>query len=679
MTKKSPSSKSFPSAFSKTLLSYRDKHKAQAPTLQTYEGAAAYSFQQDHPWIQLVFTMGSALFTDGFYETKAEQILRFADLLLSSAKVDPRFAWQYAAWIRDPRGGKGNRIQGTLALAVLDGLLDPSGLTRPYVAYVLQYRPDDALTFFRHFQVLRLGKPSKEALLGMADALCTFDEYSLMKYAAQSEELRLADLLSILRPQLESLGKRASLALSVASYLRATSRNRRQASILAGLPLTAKRKELFSLPKEAVKRPGFAELLGEARVTWEQAFSHFGYDHALGVDIAANQAERRSLRSKLFPADFSRSRRSAKARPPQASSAQPKQAFGLSKGQVQQHNRCLWSALLATPGLLPDLAFLRNLRNLHDCGFSDRDLIEMIQKRKFSALWPHQIYAAFQQEPQLEPLWSAVFRTITAKLPSGRHLGIGDASGSMSVAIGGLKGSLQAVDLAFCFVGLMSETSGLGASFSDNSWFGSVSSYLSIGVRPEGEGGLLFSTRPAIRAGMGGTQVFGAVIELIAWLHAHPEIAPPEVLWFFSDMQFHPSSGALRQLPSPLRATAERLGLSLEDKPPLESALALYRSAVGPVHVVLWNLAAYAPIPVPADIPGVLLLSGFDAQNFAFVERWRKDPSCSFQTAAESQEIIFETIRSYRPEEGDLFGGSAPKPPQGNGVPLTPGSSSEPS
>lgn len=596
---------------------------ARLPSLRTYEGAPAFSYEVDHPLIALVFTMGSAMFTDGFYQTQGEEIVRFASLLLGAHKAEPRFPWQYAAWIRDPKGGKGNRIQGTLAIALLDSLLDPSDFTRPYVRDILSHRPDDAIAFFAHFQALGLGKPSSEAQKGMAEALCRFDEYSFMKYARQQEDLRLVDILSFLRPHLAELKKRAELVLAVGAYLRASSRKRREASILRPLPLTACRKELFALPKEAVGKRDFSRLLEESRVTWEQALSHFGYDHALGVGKEARRSGEEGESAR---------RRSRGAMPE----------------EIRSHNRRLWSSLLSIPGLLPDLAFLRNLRNMHESGFSEGALIERIKERKFSALWPHQVYSAFQKEPSLEPLWTAAFRKMSEKLPSGRHLGIGDASGSMSAKVGGAKGSLKAVDLAFCFVGLMSETSGLGASFSDNSWFSySEAKYLSIGERKAEESALAFSARPDIRAGMGGTQVFGAVIELIAWLADKPSIQPPDVLWFFSDMQFHPAAGTLEILPPALVAKIQRLGVSFSDKPPMAAALDLYRRLIGPVDVVLWNLAAYSPIPVPSDIPGVLLLSGFDTKNFDFVERWRKDPKCSFLTAAESQEIILETIRSY--------------------------------
>lgn len=159
---------------------------------------------------------------------------------------------------------------------------------------------------------------------------------------------------------------------------------------------------------------------------------------------------------------------------------------------------------------------------------------------------------------------------------------------------------------------------------------------------------LAFSRKPELQAGMGGTQVFGAVLELIAWLKRNDSVTPPDCLWFFSDMQFHPAEGAVDTLPAPLLKEARALGLG-QGRPPLELALDLYRKHFGPVDVVLWNLAAYAPIPVPSDMKGVLLVSGFDANTFRYVETWRQggDLPTEEGTVEESQEVILEAIRRY--------------------------------
>ena len=50
----------------------------------THEGAAAYDYSKSDPLTHLTFTMGSALFTDGFYETEQKQVRSFAKALMAA-------------------------------------------------------------------------------------------------------------------------------------------------------------------------------------------------------------------------------------------------------------------------------------------------------------------------------------------------------------------------------------------------------------------------------------------------------------------------------------------------------------------------------------------------------------------------------------------------------------------
>jgi hypothetical protein len=171
-------------------------------------------------------------------------------------------------------------------------------------------------------------------------------------------------------------------------------------------------------------------------------------------------------------------------------------------------------------------------------------------------------------------------------------------------------------------------------------------SYLSLVQRKDGDSPLAFSDRADLRRGWGGTQVFGAVMELLTWLKRHDHVRPPDCLWFFSDMQFHPAAGGTDAVPRKLLREAKKRGLGT-NVPPLELALNLYRSMFGPVDVVLWNLAAYAPVPVPADMEGVLLVSGFDANTLDHVAAWRRDGRVGEGQVVDNQDVILETIRSY--------------------------------
>ncbi len=582
-------------------LSIQSLRRLFKPT-RTYEGAAAYDYSEDHALIHLCFSMGSALFSDGFYESEREQVRRYTQALLKAAEVEPKFPWQYAAWMRDIRRGKGNRIQGSLAPALLDSFLGETPFTERYTYLCLSQRADDVTAFLRHYERLDLGRPSPAARRGMAQALASYDEYQLMKYAQPREQVRLCDVILFLRSELEALGDDGALALAVGQYLHAPTRLR--AERLRGLPMTQARRELWRQEPHYALGEEFPRHVQRARVTWEQLYSHF-------------------------------------ASKPQES----------EKHSVQRRDRRLnlrlWRVLLAERGLLGDLALLRNLRNMNQAGLGEAELIAEIKKRHFRGIWPQQVYAGFMTEASLERSFNAIFKKMIAQLPPGRHLGLGDASGSMMVPVGGAKGTLKAMDLAFCFVGLMSETSGLGASFSDDgfkSWSGGR--YLAIAKRSGAESALSFSRRSDVRKGMGGTQVAGAVIELILWLKKHPEIEPPDCLWFFSDMQFHPAAG---QLPSNLHKglRSEQLKMGAKE-PPLEAALKLYRHCFGAVDVVLWNLAAYSPVPVPSEMEGILLVSGFDANTFRSVAAWREGKELKeSQALSENQGLILELIRSF--------------------------------
>lgn len=564
----------------------------------TKEGASAYTYKSSQPLIHLTFTLGSALFTDGFYHSQEAEVRRLAEALLGAHKIDPRFPWQYGAWMRDPKRGKGNRIQGSLVPALLDSILDEGEYNEDYVALCLSHRVDDVMAFVEHYRNLGLGEPSGAARRGMARALASFDEYQLLKYTGKKRQVRLCDAVYMVQEELQALGGQGDLALQVGKYLHAPTRLRREH--LGGLPLAAARVELFQQPKSYAKDPRFKDHVAGARVSWEQVVGHFGTN----------------IKNDTKEADKAASR-----------------------------NQAVWKALLETPGLMPDMALMRNLRNLHEAGFAQKDLMRAIGDRKFRGVWPHQVYAGYRAVPEMEPAFSKVLSNLVGCLPSGRHLGIGDASGSMSVKVGGLKGSTTAMDVAFCLVGLMSETSGVGASFSDSTWGGGEGIYMA--KRTPGEGPLAFSQRPELFRGWGGTQVFGAIMDLIRWLKKNKDVAPPECLWFFSDMQFHPAGGASAKVPEELQAEAKALGLG-SNVPPLELAVKLYRKVLGPVDVVLWNLAAYAPVPVPATMDNVLLVSGFDANTFKHVEAWREGKTPGGSTSVEvAQEVVLDTVRTF--------------------------------
>src|SRR5690348_15683820 len=96
--------------------------QAEIPGLiRTAEGATA--FEINDPMVKLVFTYGSFIpGAETFYGTPDEAMQAFISAVEEAAKLHPELVMQYAAWLRDPRLGKGNRSQSPWVLAVLAGL-----------------------------------------------------------------------------------------------------------------------------------------------------------------------------------------------------------------------------------------------------------------------------------------------------------------------------------------------------------------------------------------------------------------------------------------------------------------------------------------------------------------------------------------------------------------------------
>ncbi len=545
----------------------------------THEGAAAFDLSETDPLMHLVFTKGAALLEDSFYRTQVEELRAYAAALLAAERHERGFGWKFAAYMRDPKLGKGNRIQGSVAPAIL-AAADPAGpFTEEYTFRCLRHRADDVALFAAHFSNLGLGDVPDAARRGMARALGEMDAYQLLKYARRQfpllrrrangkrASLRLVDAMGIAKAHLDAR------TLKLYQYLHAPTRE--HTGKAKGLELLEARRAFF-------QGSGTVEDFVKGRLTPEQALSFLG-----------------------------------------------------SKADT-------WRRVLDVPGLLPDLAFKGYVRAMYRAGIPLDTLVAMARERRFAGLWPHQVYMGFrtaregkirtnfngdpcfkaEPAPEIAPVFDVILeRVCEGLLPKGLSLGIADISGSMfSAPLGGMQSSAMVGDVAVTLAAVMARELGYAATFSDD---------IFVEDRKKGQGVLALADALRGGPGWGSTQVAGSVVSLLQLLVGQPSRPRPRTLYFFSDMQFHPPEQ--QTLGGKGEGKAEflrKLGVSFEaSTPPLLAALKAWHQALGPVDVVLWNLAAYDNAPLPSTVPNVLMLAGFDANSFRHVSTWQAEGS----------------------------------------------------
>lgn len=567
----------------------------------THEGAAAFDFSESDPLAWLTFTKGATLFADGFYRSQADELFSYTQALLAAEKHERGFGWKFAAYMRDPKRGKGNRIQGTVAPAIL-AAADPEGpYTAEYVAKCLSHRADDVAVFATHFVNLDLGEVPPAARKGMANALALMDEYQILKYAGRqlplaskrengrAKSLRLVDAMGLCRAFHTDGVKK------LYEYLHAPTR--RKGELADGSPLLAARRRFFA--GRDTDDDFFA-----GRLTTEQALSRLG------------------------------------------------------------STRDTWTRLLRVPGLLPDVAFKQYVRAMAQAGLSPEFLVEEANRRAFAGVWPHQVFAGHRAAttgstryapgkhhvpvferaavPEVAPVFDAILARVGDHLlPAAPALGIADISGSMYwTTLGGANGTCTVGDAACTLAAMMAARLGYAATFSETIY---------LEDRTPGVGVLEFAANLRNSQGWGSTQVAGSVVALIGQLLRDPNRARPRTLFFFSDMQFHPPE--LQQIGDPSVMTADVAGFFSAGAPPLQSAIRAYRALIGPVDVVLWNLASYDNAPLPSGMEGVMMLAGFDANSFRHVTTWQAagSPPTGEKEAAAERDVTaeLEYIRGF--------------------------------
>lgn len=599
----------------------------------TFNGAAAFDLSETDPLKHLVFTKGSALFSPAFYHTQVQEIFEYSKALLIAEQAEPGFAWKFAAYMRDPKNGKGNRIQGTVAPAILSAAAAESEFVEEYVYKCLCHRADDLVKFVTHFVNLDLGAIPEPAKKGMARAANQFDEYQLLKYARKQypvlkrrkngrrASLRLVDALGICKKYLNCD------TLLIYQYLHAPARKQRQ--IAAGMKLVPHRKSFYD--------SGYIEDAIAGRISFEQMKS------------------------------------------------------------TRKFDRHEWQEIFDNSGLLSDIAFFRYVRSLYlNDGVELSQLRDEASKRAFKGLWPHQVYSAYRTVVdgihRVSPYRSAssnyrivyrqagvkdldiVFDTILDRisndlLPEGLNLGIADISGSMySVPLGGEHSSCSVGQAAIVFASMMSRELGYAATFDDS---------MQVLQRPNCFKSSDLNFADYIQksgAGWGSTQVAGSIVSFIDQLLKNPKIKRPQTLYFFSDMQFDPPDaptsfnywsqpgcfqnhimGFSRRIKNQDILKNEKLVNYLKpNKPPLVAALDAYRELIGSVDVVLWNMAAYNASPMPSTVDNVLLVSGFDANTFKHINDWKKSGVVSSASTkndsvhkVKDDQVVLDQIRLF--------------------------------
>ena len=521
---------------------------------KTHEGATRYNIQ--NPLIDLTFTKGSVLFQDGFYQTQQDELNGFIKALLAAENYESGFGWKYGAYARDPKKGKGNRIQGSVIPAILTAHYpEHTDYIEEYVFKCLQHRPDDVIAYVAHLEnmgLIRLKDMPTIVKKSLAQTLASFDDYQLLKYSRTQvnrselrkngsvKSLRLVDVLGLCKNELDPRMK------NIYSFLHQSTRKRN-----------------YNL--------------------WEIA----EWQHVLFSTTEINNDA--------------------------VNKGRPSVSQMLS---THKNTRNAWQALL-NAHLLPDMALLLNIRNMIKAGFTLNELGTIIENRQFKGIWPHQIYAGYKAVVKGEtkkkegsntsyPHYDEIFEIMLLKivedfLPPLRSLGFGDVSGSMSTFIS--KGSkTRLLDVAKVLCACIAATSGYAATFSDEGYIASIEGY---------KGPLdMVLNAPEMQKGYGSTQVYGAVIDTIKYIKQH-HIPPFKVLYFFSDMQFHPPKG--EGGPS---FGGNRI-------PPLETAIQNYQANLNETPlIVLWNLSSYEGAPLSCEYPGVCMVSGYDTRTFQAVKEW---------------------------------------------------------
>lgn len=176
---------------------YNSPINRRVPNTTNMAGGSAYSMSPELEAITLVLT---SFVQDTFYSTAQQDLSRLKDL---TDKIDPEFMAKLAIFARKRFGMRS--ISHALA-ANLAKHLSGKPYAKSFYEKVIN-RPDD-ITETLSFYLANCGTSIPNAMRkGFKSAIEKFDDYTLAKYRAENKALKMVDVVNLLHPKSESVGK----------------------------------------------------------------------------------------------------------------------------------------------------------------------------------------------------------------------------------------------------------------------------------------------------------------------------------------------------------------------------------------------------------------------------------------------------------------------------------------
>jgi len=233
-------------------MKFRNNTAATKPTTTNLAGGEAF---KESAKLELISLLLTSMLNDKFYETQDKQIERLRNLV--SEIKDKKFIGKASIYARNVIGMRS--ITHVLIVELLKHVKDQEWLKFAVSGSVK--RPDDMLEMIAYYKSVNTSGNKRgvsfnnQLKKGLRLAVNKFDEYQLAKYKGDRSDVKLIDLLNIVRPKPNENTKNAFKKL-VVGELKSTGTWERTVSD-AG-------KEVSEIKDEAEKAEKFKELKGKA-------------------------------------------------------------------------------------------------------------------------------------------------------------------------------------------------------------------------------------------------------------------------------------------------------------------------------------------------------------------------------------------------------------------------------